>query len=278
MASHLSTIETTYDQRAANYDKEQNFHPLQHADYIKWMSLTPGLKVLDLACGTGGITIPAKKAVGPTGKVVGVDISSASLAIAREKGLEEGLDITFIHHDIGNLTGVNGIAEGEFDVITCAAAFVLLEDPEAAVKNWAKLLKVGGRVIIDVLTKDTMVTGYVIDTVAKTMRIPLVYDRTRFDSMEKVQTLLSDAGLDPSNTFLCDSYKENEIQGNKAGEIFDDLVDKGGWAKAIYAGFEDPVVRAAAKELFCEKLKSIEVADGKVREQTQFFIGIGKKL
>jgi len=277
MATHLSTIETIYDQRAPNYDNEDNFHSLQQADYVKWMKLSPGLKVLDLACGTGGITIPAKRAVGPSGKVVGVDISSASLAIAREKVQNDGLDITFIHHDISDLGGIDGVSNGEFDVITCAAAFVLLEHPEAAVRNWMQLLKVGGRVIIDVLTENTMVAGYLMDAVAKEMGIPLVYDRTRFDSLEKVQKLLRDAGLDGSESFLCESYEETDLLADKAGETFDRLVEKGGWAEAVYTGFKDPIVRTAARGRFCDKMKGRANTDGKIQEQTQFFIGIGRK-
>ncbi len=54
-----------------------------------------------------------------------------------------------MEHDIGNLVGLEtrGIVEGTIDLITCAAAFVLVENPGAAVKNWAKLLKKGGKLI-----------------------------------------------------------------------------------------------------------------------------------
>jgi len=278
MAPRLSIIETIYDQRAPNYDDETGFHSRQHADYLKWMALSPGLKVLDLACGTGGITIPAKRAVGPSGKVVGVDISSRSLEIARKKADRDALDITFVHHDISDLEVVDGVSGEQFDVITCAAAFVLLEHPEAAMRNWAKLLKVGGRVIIDVLTKDTMVAWYVLDAVAKEMGIPLVYDRMRFDSLEKVQMLLSNAGLDGTESFMCESYDQVEVLADKPGEMFDGLIDRKGWSEAAYLGFRDPMVRAAAKDRFCDKLKGKVDANGKIMEQIQFLMGIGRKL
>ncbi|KAG9244278.1 hypothetical protein BJ878DRAFT_567709 [Calycina marina] len=83
---HLeSQLLAIYDARAANYDNENNFYPLQQADYVKWATLQSGQKLLYLACGTGSILIPAAKLVGPTGKAVCVGISSASLNIARSK-------------------------------------------------------------------------------------------------------------------------------------------------------------------------------------------------
>ena len=84
-STRLSTMKAIYDNRAPAYDNEGGFHPAQAADYIKWMGLKPGERVLDLACGTGSIAIPAAKIVGPSGKVIGVDISGNSLCIARSR-------------------------------------------------------------------------------------------------------------------------------------------------------------------------------------------------
>lgn len=129
------------------------------------MSLSPGLKVLDLGCATGGISVPAARAVGPSGTVIAVDISPASLKIARSKAEKDNLFITFFEHDIKNLTGLEGIEEGTFDVITCASAMVLLEDPAVCVQTWAKRLKTGGTLIFDTSTNDSLVPGRCFDIV-----------------------------------------------------------------------------------------------------------------
>jgi ubiquinone/menaquinone biosynthesis C-methylase UbiE len=69
------------------------------------MSLCPANNVLDLAGGTGAITIPAARAVGPSGTVFGVDISPASLSIARDKATNQGLgNATFVEHDTEHCT------------------------------------------------------------------------------------------------------------------------------------------------------------------------------
>jgi ubiquinone/menaquinone biosynthesis C-methylase UbiE len=152
-STRLSTIASIYNRRAPNYDNEGGFHPAQAADFIKWMDIRPGYRVLDLACGTGAITIPAARIVGPSGKVYGIDISGDSLSIARSKAEREGLDSTsleFLEHDIAALDELGELEEGSFDVISCASAFVLFEDPENVVGGWKKMLKTGGKMIFDV--------------------------------------------------------------------------------------------------------------------------------
>jgi ubiquinone/menaquinone biosynthesis C-methylase UbiE len=119
MSTNLSVIESIYDKRALAYDTaEHPCHRRQAADYIKCMDLQSGMTILDLACGTGGVTLPAKRAVGAEGKVIGIDISSASLSIAKENAKKEDLDITFIHHDINALDTVPEVAFEEFDRIS----------------------------------------------------------------------------------------------------------------------------------------------------------------
>jgi ubiquinone/menaquinone biosynthesis C-methylase UbiE len=157
--------------------------------------------------GTGAITIPSKRVVGPSGNVVGVDISGDSLSIAREKTWKESLDIKFIRHDITALQNVVGIEEASFDLITCATAFVLLKKQGLAVKQWAKLLKKGGRVTFDVPTNDSMIRVLVLENCSRAWG-PLIYNRTRLESAENVRKLLTDADLDPKESFLTDNYRK----------------------------------------------------------------------
>lgn len=136
---HLKIIQKIYDARAPVYDLEGGFHLKQQADYLKWMDLKPGDDVLDLACGTGLLAISAKEIVGPLGRVVGVDISPASLGVAKSKVISTGLDVEFFESDICAFPDAE-----RFGVITCSSAFDFQEDATAALKSWAKLLKKGG--------------------------------------------------------------------------------------------------------------------------------------
>ena len=276
--TRLSTIEAIYNKRASSYDSEGGFHPVQAADYIKWMNLEPGQHVLDLACGTGAIAIPASKIVGPSGKVVGIDISGDSLAIAKSKAEKEGAGVTFIQHDVADLGGIDALQGGSFDVISCGSAFVLFEDHANTIKGWTKLLKVGGKMIFDVPTSTTMVGGWVLNVVGHTLNMPVAFDRTKLDSVEKVNALLLEAGLNDSETFVSKSYNEKELDVKDAGQLFESIVGRQDWFEDVYAGFKDPTRKEPAKEMFCEEMRNLADGDGKIKEELRFIMVVGRKV
>jgi ubiquinone/menaquinone biosynthesis C-methylase UbiE len=277
-STRLSTIQSIYNKRAPKYDDEGGFHPAQAADFLKWMDLKSGQQVLDLCCGTGAITVPAAGIVGPSGKVVGVDISGDSLSIARSKAEKKNLNVRFFQHDIAALDELDELEKGSFDIVTCASAFVLFEDPESVVKGWAKLLKTGGKIIFDVPTWNSMVGGWVLNVIGHKLNMPVVYDRTRVDSIEKVKALLIDAGLDDSETFVSESYNDKELDAQDAGDMFEEIVGRKGWFEEVYAGFKDPAKKGPAKEMFCQEMKKLADNDGKILEEMKFTMAVGKKV
>ncbi|KAI4259653.1 MAG: hypothetical protein L6R42_004471 [Xanthoria sp. 1 TBL-2021] len=120
-----TSVKAIYTERSSTYDNSP-LHPHQANEYIHRANLKQGESVLDLACGTGLVTIPAKQHIGPAGKVTGIDISSGMLDVARQRTSDMGLDITYMEHDITNLSELK---LGEFDVITYASALLLLREP-----------------------------------------------------------------------------------------------------------------------------------------------------
>ncbi|CAG8960120.1 hypothetical protein HYFRA_00010599 [Hymenoscyphus fraxineus] len=275
----LKSIKSYYNARAPSYDTETNFHPYQASDYLHWISPKAGMHILDLACGTGAITLPLKRAVGPTGRVVGADISDVSLGIARSKAVDEGLEIEWVEGDISTIHTVQGIQEGGFDVVSCAAALVLLKEPGTAVREWARLLKPGGMLITDVLTGDTMVRGILLDRVAEELGVETVHSRVKLDSGEKVMGLLSGAGLDGGESFLTKSYAETKyLDVEKAGEMFDALFEETSVLRTWYAELVVPSRREKSKEIFEREMKKLAGPDGKVVEYVRFHMAIGRKV
>ena len=53
---------------------------------IAHAAVAPGEHVLDIGCGTGATTLALAKAVGPPGRVTGLDVSAPMLGLARERG------------------------------------------------------------------------------------------------------------------------------------------------------------------------------------------------
>jgi ubiquinone/menaquinone biosynthesis C-methylase UbiE len=283
----LQSIRSIYDARAPTYDHEtgpDGFHPRQAADYVKWASPTPGSKILDLACGTGAITIPCARLAGPSGTVIGVDISPASLEVARGKVEKGGLgNVKFVEGDITDLASEwaekEGIREGIFDVITCASAFVLVENQESVVKSWAKLLRKGGKVIFDIPTRDSMVKGLALERITEKIGIARSYMREGIDSEEKVRALLTGAGLDDGDFFVSESYGKGEILGVEvAGDMFDQMVKEKKWFRGWYDELEKPGMMERARKLFCEEIENITQGEGQVISWLKFYMAVGTKM
>ena len=141
-----------YNDFAEVYDRLQDADYEQFADYyeevFKSLGKQPKL-VLDLACGTGNITIPmAKRGY----DMIGLDLSCEMLNIARDKAAEEGLDILFLNQDMTEME-----LYGTVDAIVCALDGInYITDPEdlkkvfRLVKNY---LNPDGIMIFDINTE-----------------------------------------------------------------------------------------------------------------------------
>jgi len=97
----------TYRKRAANYDFTANLYYL--FGYREWayrrmavetLKLKPGDTVLELACGTGINFSLFQRYIGPTGRIIGVDLTDAMLDQAKKRVASQGWEnVTLIQHD-----------------------------------------------------------------------------------------------------------------------------------------------------------------------------------
>jgi len=108
--------------------------------------LKSGESVLDVGCGTGGVTIPAKLRVGKNGRAAGIDPAPEMIAIARKKASRTGLEIDFRVDMIESLP----FPDGAFDAVTSSLMMHHLPAP-VQIKGLAEIrrvLKPGGRLLI----------------------------------------------------------------------------------------------------------------------------------
>jgi SAM-dependent methyltransferase len=110
------------------------------------LALSPGDGVLDIACGTGNFTRDFARTVGPTGIVVGIDLSETMLARAVRDTAAAGLDdrIAYVRADASELP----FREKSFDAVCCFAALHLFADPLGALDRMMSVLTPGGRIAI----------------------------------------------------------------------------------------------------------------------------------
>lgn len=101
--------------------------------------LAPGMKVIDVACGTGAVTRPILEVVGETGSVLGVDPSEGMLGEARKNIKSE--------FKIGRAEELPAEDE-QFDFLSMGYALRHVEDLVVAFKEYKRVLKPGGKLLI----------------------------------------------------------------------------------------------------------------------------------
>lgn len=103
-------------------------------------NLKPGQKVLDIGCGTGTSSLRAARDVGPSGRIVGADISEPMLACARR--LASGIDnLHFETTDVAD----HAFEPASFDSVISRFGVMFFVDPCAAFTNVRKAMKPGAR-------------------------------------------------------------------------------------------------------------------------------------
>jgi SAM-dependent methyltransferase len=119
-----------------------NLQPLTDM-LVKNAGIKPGYSVLDLACGTGEPALTIAKIVGPSGRVVGVDIAPGMIAVAKERMAAQGLkNVTFQLNEHDDLPALQ---DNTFDVATCRLGLMFMPDPVRMLKAIRRTLKPGGK-------------------------------------------------------------------------------------------------------------------------------------
>ncbi|MEX0856619.1 MAG: bifunctional demethylmenaquinone methyltransferase/2-methoxy-6-polyprenyl-1,4-benzoquinol methylase UbiE [Balneolaceae bacterium] len=103
-----------------------------------------GDHVLDCATGTGDLAIAFKETVGDSGYVMGTDFCAPMIEPAPAKAEKAGLQIDFEVADAMNLPYEND----KFDISTIAFGIRNVDEPVTALKEMARVVKPGGRVVV----------------------------------------------------------------------------------------------------------------------------------
>lgn len=107
-------------------------------------ALRSGDTVLDVACGTGLVARLAAARVGATGSVTGLDLSPDMIEVASGRP-STGAPIEWRTADAVSLP----LADQSFDVALCQMGLMFVEDKTAAVEEMFRVLRPGGRVVIN---------------------------------------------------------------------------------------------------------------------------------
>ena len=125
-------------------DSERLLHTRSLTADHKYLAreLRPGMSVLDVGCGSGAITRGIAQAVGPAGKVVGIDVSHQLVA----RAVANGTNQDNLSYEIADIMRLD--VRDRFDVVTAARVLQWLAEPRAALEAMAAALKTGGHIVV----------------------------------------------------------------------------------------------------------------------------------
>ena len=119
-----------------NYDYFSRFMESSAVEFLDRLGLEPGISLLDVACGSGQLSLVAARR---GAKVTGLDIATNSILVARGRAASESIDARFDEGDAESLP----YPDGSFDVVATIFGAMFAPRPDRVA---AEMLRVGKRV------------------------------------------------------------------------------------------------------------------------------------
>lgn len=142
MSEDHTHVQEFFGARAADWDRKFPGDGPAFATAVAEFGLRPGDRVLDAGCGTGRALPALRSAVGPSGTVVGVDLTPQMLAAAQRAG--RAADGALLLADVARLP----LRDGSLDGVFAAGLIAHLPDPGANLRELARVVRPGGRLAL----------------------------------------------------------------------------------------------------------------------------------
>jgi SAM-dependent methyltransferase len=132
---------------AGDFGKIAEYSVKDAEAFVDLLGIKPGMQVLDVACGTGNLAIPAAR---KGAQVTGVDIATNLLRQARHRATAEGLEILFEEGDAEDLA----FPDARFDVVMSMFGAMFASNPDLVAAELARVCRHGGKVAMANWTPD----------------------------------------------------------------------------------------------------------------------------
>jgi len=193
-----SRVRSVFDSVASNYDlmndlMSAGMHRLWKKYTVTVADLGLGMKVLDIAGGTGDLALAFAKEVGSHGTVVHTDINFAMLSTGRDRLIDAGVFLPTLVCDAESLP----FADNCFDRVSVAFGLRNMTKKDQALKEMCRVLKPGGKLLVLEFSK-----------VAKPLE--KIYDWYSFNVLPKLGALV--AKDESSYRYLAESIRMHPDQ------------------------------------------------------------------
>lgn len=194
-------VADVFDSVAAKYDVMNDLmsggvHRLWKKLTIESSGARAGMKILDIAGGTGDLSLKFSRIIGPTGQVTLADINDSMLKVGRDKLTDKGAiaNINFVQANAECLP----FADNYFDIITIAFGLRNVTDKDAALRSMQRVLKPGGKLMVLEFSKTSnpVLSG--------------IYDFYSFNILPKLGQLIAKDG--DSYQYLAESIRMHPDQ------------------------------------------------------------------
>lgn len=204
----VSRVAGVFDSVAAKYDimndlMSMGIHRLWKKQTIDMSGVREGHTVLDLAGGTGDLTMKFSQLVGPEGQVILADINDSMIKVGRDKLIDKGVvgNVNYVQANAENLP----FPDNTFDCITIAFGLRNVTDKQTALESMARVLKPGGRLLILEFSK------------TENPLLTKAYDTYSFNILPKIGKLVADD--EDSYRYLAESIRMHPDQETLKGML-----------------------------------------------------------
>ncbi len=142
-------VRGVFDSVASKYDVMNDFmsaglHRAWKAYTVMVANLREGDQVLDIAGGTGDLSLAFAKKVGASGRVVHTDINEAMLRVGRDRLIDKGVVLPTLVCDAEKLP----FPDGHFDLVSVAFGLRNMTHKDQALAEMCRVLRPGGRLLV----------------------------------------------------------------------------------------------------------------------------------
>jgi SAM-dependent methyltransferase len=133
------------------WDEYFDWYSRAFAPLMTWcadaIDAAPGMRVLDVAAGSGQPALTIASRIQPGGTLLGIDFSPEMRAVAERRAREAGAtNVSFRTMDAEQLE----LPDASFDAVTCAYGIIFFPDAQRALSEMRRVLKPGGRIALGV--------------------------------------------------------------------------------------------------------------------------------